>query len=218
MIWYLFLILALISGFFLIIGYTQKTRLWIQLGALFLIVFGLGILTSGLDVPNGTKLNDPNYLATGSTVDFGGAIIPLNGCDSNISLAVPKFCIFDVNADYYKDFEFIEIDVMQNGMLGKSNNYNISTIKTNNTFSVYLTNLNLPTYILASGVDVNQDKTYLDEINLVGGYDSLNIEKTYLNIDKESITAKWLLGLLSALLGMMLFFDSFFNDRFQRYI
>lgn len=46
----------------------------------------------------------------------------------------------------------------------------------------------------------------------------INSAKTYTNISNESLTSKWLLGLLFAFLGMLLFFDSFFNDRFVRYI
>ena len=53
MLWYLFIILGIIASFFFVIGYSTKTRVWVQLGALFLIFIGITILTSGIDIPSG---------------------------------------------------------------------------------------------------------------------------------------------------------------------
>jgi len=53
MMWYLFLILSFISAFFFVIGYSTRTRLWVQLGALFLIFIAISILSTGLNIPSG---------------------------------------------------------------------------------------------------------------------------------------------------------------------
>lgn len=53
MMWYLFLILSLMSGFFFIMGYSTKTRLWVQIGSIFLIFIGLSIISTGLSLPSG---------------------------------------------------------------------------------------------------------------------------------------------------------------------
>jgi len=57
-----------------------------------------------------------------------------------------------------------------------------------------------------------------DNLLNLGINTTVDVNKTYYNIDKENVTSKWLLGLLFAMIGMMLFFDTFFNDRFVRYI
>lgn len=56
MIWYLFLIITLITGFFFILGYMTKTRLWVQIAALFLMYLGFSIITGGLDLPSGSAI------------------------------------------------------------------------------------------------------------------------------------------------------------------
>jgi small-conductance mechanosensitive channel len=54
--WYFFLVMIVLSGFFFIIGYNTKTRLWVQLGALFLMLIGYSVISTGLDLPTGTAL------------------------------------------------------------------------------------------------------------------------------------------------------------------
>jgi len=44
------------SGFFMLLGYQTKTRLWVQLGALFLIFLGFQIIATGLDIPTGSAV------------------------------------------------------------------------------------------------------------------------------------------------------------------
>lgn len=56
MMWYLFLIIIFMSGFFMLLGYQTKTRLWVQLGALFLIFLGFQIIATGLDIPTGSAV------------------------------------------------------------------------------------------------------------------------------------------------------------------
>ena len=56
MIWYLFLIITFITGFFFILGYMTKTRLWVQIAALFLMYLGFSIITGGLDLPTGSSI------------------------------------------------------------------------------------------------------------------------------------------------------------------
>lgn len=147
---------------------------------------------------------------------FASTIIPTNGCTNNTTISLPKYCTYDINTDLYIDYNNIQITVTQASKFGNSSNYTFNTdINSNHTFSVYTNKYNLPTYILATA---GIDKVYLDEVNLIGGSEDLNITKTYYNIDKESVTSKWLLGLLFALIGMMLLFDAFFSDRFKRYI
>lgn len=45
-----------------------------------------------------------------------------------------------------------------------------------------------------------------------------NINKSYENIDKENVFSKWLTGMLFVLLGFIVFFDAFFNQRYKSYI
>jgi len=141
-------------------------------------------------------------------------IIPTNNCNNNTTISTPKYCSFDINSEQYTDMNEIDITINQNSVIGTPSNLSIQTDANNNSFNVYVTQYNLPTYIIAK----NKSGIMLDQIVLVGGSNDLNVVRTYNNIDKNDVTSKWILGLLFAMLGMMLFFDAFFSDRFERYI
>ena len=67
--------------------------------------------------------------------------------------------------------------------------------------------------------DLPEDRIADDLSSLNLKLDSnLSVTKSYNNLDRENIVTKWALGLLLALLGMMVFFDTFWNSRFNRYI
>lgn len=53
MLWYIFIIFSLISAFFFVLGYSNRTKLWVQIGALFLIFIGIMVISGGLDLPSG---------------------------------------------------------------------------------------------------------------------------------------------------------------------
>ena len=141
-------------------------------------------------------------------------IIPTNSCNNNTIISTPKYCSFDINSEQYTDMNEIDVTVNQNSVIGTPSNLSIQTDANNNSFNVYITQYNLPTYIIAK----NKSGIMLDQIVLVGGSNDLNVVRTYKNIDKNDVTSKWILGLLFAMLGMMLFFDAFFSDRFVRYV
>lgn len=80
---------------------------------------------------------------------------------------------------------------------------------------IYLPNgysVNYDTFtVLKTEVDVNNTITLIE-------IDNLQLDPKYSEIGKEEVYSKWLFGLLFILVGMLLIFDSFFSNRFERFI
>jgi ribose/xylose/arabinose/galactoside ABC-type transport system permease subunit len=141
MIWYLFIIITIITGFFFTLGYQTKTRLWIQIAAIFLMYLGFSIITGGLDLPTGSTINIPNMRA----VNVGQHYFEIcpDGCE-------------------YALIQDLDFNIIPDG--------------------------------------------------------NITITKNYENIAKDDVFSKWLSGMLFILLGFIVFFDAFFNNRYQSYI
>ena len=78
---------------------------------------------------------------------------------------------------------------------------------------------------LPNGYNVDYDSFSIQEvqvdantINSTINISNLSLDPKYESLDKETVYAKWLFGLLFIFVGAFVLFDAFFNNRFDRFV
>jgi len=97
--WYLFLIFSIFSIIFLLFGYSFKTRLYIILGSLFMILIGFLTLSNGIYLPNGYDVSYDSFSIDKNIIDSNvtESLVTIDNLKLN-----PKFEHIDKDSLYSK--------------------------------------------------------------------------------------------------------------------
>lgn len=97
--WYLFLIFSIFSIIFLLFGYSFKTRLYIILGSLFMILIGFLTLSNGIYLPNGYDVSYDSFSIDKNIIDSNvtESLVIIDNLELN-----PKFEHIDKDSLYSK--------------------------------------------------------------------------------------------------------------------
>jgi len=184
---------------------------YVLLGIMFLIP-----IVSAL--PPASAYSNPTMDGNGDPLANPKCLVTWNGCDDGDLVYKPGFCNFGVLIP--DGIDQVHIQVNKANRYGGDLSMEFYESKDTN-FLVWVDRERSPINVTCSvynSVKDNYDLLDSDTLGVYGGYVDTNAVNTYTNIDKETVTSKWLLGLLLILVGFLVFFDAFFNDRFSRYI
>jgi uncharacterized membrane protein len=87
-------------------------------------------------------------------------------------------------------------------------------------FLVVVNGVHLPNGYSVSYDSFTVSKTEIDSNNTISAIeiDNLQLDPKYSEIGNEEVYSKWLFGMLFILVGILLIFDAFFSNRFERFV